>query len=69
MNMAKKEKIKNIEFAEVILFWTWVNNDILGLVTATAIYHINITTQDSYTKVCDRYPYFYFITRKNENII
>jgi clathrin heavy chain len=41
-NMDKKEKLSNIEFAENIVFWKWVAEDILAVVTTTSVYHVSI---------------------------
>ncbi len=41
-DMDKKAKLKNIEFAESIVFWKWVNEQILAIVTSTSVYHVNI---------------------------
>lgn len=41
-NMDKKEKLSNLEFPDNIIFWRWVAEDILGVVTTTAVYHVSI---------------------------
>jgi len=41
--MDKKEKLKHIEFLEQVFYWKWVNLSKLAIVTATSVYHINIT--------------------------
>lgn len=41
-DMDKKAKLKNIEFNENIVFWKWVNEQILAIVTTTAVYHVSI---------------------------
>lgn len=45
-NMDKKQKITNIEFPESIVFWRWVADDILGVVTSSAVYHVSIAKPD-----------------------
>jgi clathrin heavy chain len=41
-DMDKKAKLKNIEFNENIVFWKWVNEQILAIVTTTSVYHVSI---------------------------
>ena len=43
-NMERKEKLSNLEFPDNIVFWRWVTEDILGVVTTTAVYHVSIAT-------------------------
>jgi hypothetical protein len=40
--MDKKEKLKHLEFLEQVVYWKWVNNSKLAIVTGTSVYHINI---------------------------
>ncbi len=42
-NLNSKAKLKHIEFAENIVFWKWVNSNILGVVTTNSVYHVNIS--------------------------
>lgn len=44
-----------MEVNENIVFWKWVNNDILAYVTTSSVYHVNIKNdlQES-VKVMDR---------------
>lgn len=41
-NLNTKTKLKHLEFSENIVFWKWVNQDILAVVTSTSVYHVNI---------------------------
>jgi hypothetical protein len=41
--MDKKEKLKHVELNELVVFWRWVNNNKLSVVTPTSVYHLNIT--------------------------
>ena len=53
-NMDQRQKMKHIEI-ENIVFWKWVNSSILALVTATAVYHLNIeNSNQNEIKVMDR---------------
>jgi clathrin heavy chain len=54
-DMESRKKLKSLEVNENIVFWKWVNNDILAYVTSSSVYHINIKNdlQDS-VKIMDR---------------
>ena len=41
-NMEKKEKLNNLEFQDNIVFWRWVADDVLAVVTTSAVYHVSI---------------------------
>lgn len=54
-NMDKKAKLKNIEFPENIVFWRWVTEDILAVITSSSVYHVSIANEnDKEVKVFDR---------------
>jgi len=54
-NMDKKQKLTNIEFSENIVFWHWVADDILGVVTTSSVYHVSIAKPDEKeVKIFDR---------------
>jgi len=54
-NMDKKQKLTNIEFAENIVFWHWVADDVLGVVTTTSVYHVSIAKpEEKEVKIFDR---------------
>ncbi|WPT18138.1 Clathrin heavy chain 1 [Picochlorum sp. SENEW3] len=54
-NLGTKQKLKAIQFTENVVFWKWYDEDHLGLVTATSVYHWNIRDEDSKPeKVFDR---------------
>ncbi len=42
-NMDTKQKLKNVEFAEPVIFWKWPNATKLAVVTTSSVYHIDIT--------------------------
>lgn len=49
-----KEKIKNAEFSENIVFWRWVSKNILAVVTTSSVYHVSIADGSKEVKVFDR---------------
>ena len=54
-NMDKKQKLVNSEFADSIVFWRWVGEDMLAVVTNTSVYHVPIDKPDAKeVKVFDR---------------
>jgi clathrin heavy chain len=54
-DMDKKAKLKNIEFPENIVFWKWVDEKILAIVTTSSVYHVSIANEtDKEVKVFDR---------------
>ncbi|KAL8278246.1 hypothetical protein RQP46_009419 [Phenoliferia psychrophenolica] len=38
-NIELKQKVKSISMNEDVVFWTWISNTTLGIVTETAVYH------------------------------
>lgn len=44
--MDKKEKLKDITFSELIMYWKWISDQKLALVTPTAVYHLNIANKE-----------------------
>ncbi|RPD64311.1 clathrin heavy chain 1 [Lentinus tigrinus ALCF2SS1-7] len=56
-NIESKQKVKSHVNNEDIVFWKWVNDSTLGLVTETAVYHWSITDATSPPqKIFDRHP-------------
>ncbi len=53
-NLNSKSKLKHIEFPENIVFWRWVNPNVLGVVTTNSVYHVNISNESREVKVFDR---------------
>lgn len=39
-NMAIKDKTIDITFNEKIIFWKWVNKNIIAIITPTSVYHV-----------------------------
>ncbi|EAU90123.2 clathrin heavy chain 1 [Coprinopsis cinerea okayama7 len=56
-NIETKQKVKNHVNNEDIVFWKWVSETTIGMVTETAVYHWSIADQTSPPqKVFDRHP-------------
>ncbi|EJD07554.1 clathrin heavy chain [Fomitiporia mediterranea MF3/22] len=55
-NIETKQKVKSHVNNEDIVFWKWVTDSIIGMVTDTAVYHWSISDQTSPpTKIFDRH--------------
>lgn len=56
-DLANKSKLKSATMNEDVVFWKFFNENTLGLVTDTSVYHWNIfdATQAAPVKVCDRH--------------
>ncbi|KLO17941.1 clathrin heavy chain [Schizopora paradoxa] len=56
-NMDTKQKVKSHANNEDVVFWTWVSDSMIGMVTDTAVYHWSISDATSPPqKVFDRHP-------------
>ncbi|KAI6122688.1 hypothetical protein EDD16DRAFT_1570643 [Pisolithus croceorrhizus] len=56
-NIETKQKVKSHINNEDVVFWKWLSESTLGLVTDTSVYHWSITDQTSAPqKVFDRHP-------------
>ena len=53
-NLEKKERIKQVEIKEAVVYWRWIDDDTLGVVGKSAVYHVSITDQAAATKVFDQ---------------
>ena len=53
-NMELKSKMKSVQMTESVVFWKWVNESTLGLVTATAVYHWSMDGTAEPVKMFDR---------------
>ena len=53
-NLGTKQKLKAIQFGESVVFWKWYDDNNLGLVTATSVYHWNIHSDSNPVKMFDR---------------
>lgn len=55
--MDTKQKVKSHANNEDVVFWTWVSDSMIGMVTDTAVYHWSISDATSPPqKVFDRHP-------------
>lgn len=45
-NMDKKLKLANLEFQENIVFWRWVDQEILAVVTTSSVYHVSLASPE-----------------------
>ncbi|EIW79173.1 clathrin heavy chain 1 [Coniophora puteana RWD-64-598 SS2] len=56
-NIETKQKVKSHSSNEDIVFWKWVSETTIGMVTDTAVYHWSIADQTTApTKIFDRHP-------------
>ncbi|KAF2671232.1 clathrin heavy chain [Microthyrium microscopicum] len=57
-DLENKAKLKSFTMNEDVVFWKWISETELGLVTETAVWHWNVmdSTSASPTKVFDRQP-------------
>ena len=55
-DLVQRSKLKRAVMNEDIVFWKWYNENSLGLVTETSVYHWNIfdATQSSPVKIFER---------------
>lgn len=56
-NLEAKEKLKSHTMQEDVVFWKWISERSLGLITETSVYHWDVfdPTQGAPTKVFDRH--------------
>jgi hypothetical protein len=53
--MDSKQKLKNVEFPEPVIFWKWANLAKLAVVTATAVFMMDINNpNEDQVKIMDR---------------
>ena len=56
-NIQTKQKVKSHTMTEDVVFWKWVSDTTIGMVTETAVYHWTISdTSSPPQKVFDRHP-------------
>lgn len=53
-NMDKKQKLVNLEFQDNIVFWRWVDQEILAVVTSNSVFHVSLSSPEKETKIFDR---------------
>lgn len=56
-NLEAKEKLKSHTMHEDVVFWKWISERSLGLITETSVYHWDVTDANQVTpvKVFDRH--------------
>lgn len=53
--MDTKQKLKNVEFPEQVIFWKWANQNKLAVVTATSVFLMDITnSSEDHVKIMER---------------
>lgn len=56
-NIESKQKVKSHVNSEDVVFWKWVSDTTIGMVTETAVYHWSIADQTSPPqKIFERHP-------------
>lgn len=56
-DLDNKKKLKSATMNEDVVFWKWISEDSLGLVTDAAVYHWNVFDENQLTpvKITDRH--------------
>ncbi|CAB4482710.1 unnamed protein product [Rhizophagus irregularis] len=54
-NLELKSKVKSHTMQEDVMFWKWINQKTLGLVTGTAVYHWSMEGDSAPAKMFDRH--------------
>ena len=47
-NIDSKQMVSKTKIHDPVCFWTWVNSDIVAMVTDTTVYHWHITKRSKY---------------------
>lgn len=50
-NLDTKAKVKQCEVSETVRYWKWIEEDVLGIVGQTNVYHTNINTTEAPQKI------------------
>ena len=53
-NIEMKSKMKSHQMPEQVQYWKWIANNMLGLVTATSVYHWSMEGGEEPKKIFDR---------------
>lgn len=53
-NLATKQKLKSVQFAQSVVFWKWISPSHIGLVCPTSVYHWDIDGAADPVKIFDR---------------
>lgn len=54
-NMDSKARLKAHTMTEAVVFWKWINNTTIGMVTAGAVYHWTLDGPETPTKIFERH--------------
>lgn len=56
-DLDNKKKLKSATMNEDVVFWKWISEDSLGLVTDASVYHWNVFDENQLTpvKITDRH--------------
>lgn len=54
-NIDRKERIKACQMSEEVVFWKWISNRVLGLVTGTSVYHWSLDDTSDPQKIFERH--------------
>lgn len=57
VNLGNRQRLKSATLSEDVVFWRWVSESTLGLITDTTIYHwdINDASQEAPVRIADRH--------------
>ena len=47
LDLTKKTFAKNVDFKEPIVYWHWVNDNVMGVVGNEYVYHIDLAQAES----------------------
>ncbi|CAI5479630.1 unnamed protein product [Closterium sp. Yama58-4] len=54
LNIEARAKIKSYRMPEEVVYWKWISNKVLGLVTLTSVYHWSIEGEGAPVKMFER---------------
>lgn len=59
VNLGTKQRLKNATMNEDVVFWKWISDSTLGLITETSIYHWDVLDagQDAPRRITERQPW------------
>eukprot|EP01006_Ploeotia_vitrea_P036085 TRINITY_DN65965_c0_g1_i1.p1 TRINITY_DN65965_c0_g1~~TRINITY_DN65965_c0_g1_i1.p1 ORF type:complete len:1680 (-),score=269.82 TRINITY_DN65965_c0_g1_i1:136-5175(-) len=55
-NLDMRTKMKSYNMPDAVVYWRWISNQVIALVTATSVYHWSMDGTSEPTKVFDRLP-------------
>eukprot|EP01103_Thecamoeba_quadrilineata_P002480 TRINITY_DN12433_c0_g1_i1.p1 TRINITY_DN12433_c0_g1~~TRINITY_DN12433_c0_g1_i1.p1 ORF type:complete len:1676 (-),score=402.97 TRINITY_DN12433_c0_g1_i1:60-5087(-) len=55
-NIDQKKKLKEHVMTDQVVFWKWINNTTIAIVTKTAVFHWSLDNTNSPSKIFDRHP-------------